>query len=56
MRAPRPIPPLTPRPCPAPAPPPPLQFKGGPYKGCFHVPRAVLLCERALTRALERKQ
>ena len=29
------------------------RFKGGPYKGCFHVPRALLLCERALTRVLE---
>jgi N-acylglucosamine 2-epimerase len=28
------------------------RFKGGPYKGCFHVPRAVLFCERALTAAL----
>ncbi len=24
------------------------RFKGGPYKGCFHVPRALLLCSRRL--------
>ncbi|MEM0961931.1 MAG: AGE family epimerase/isomerase [Bacteroidota bacterium] len=24
------------------------RFKGGPYKGCFHVPRALLLCVRRL--------
>jgi N-acylglucosamine 2-epimerase len=24
------------------------RFKGGPYKGCFHVPRALWLCERLL--------
>ncbi|QDV06756.1 Cellobiose 2-epimerase [Planctomycetes bacterium Poly30] len=24
------------------------RFKGGPYKGCFHVPRALMLCERLL--------
>ncbi len=24
------------------------RFKGGPYKGCFHVPRALLLCLNAL--------
>lgn len=28
------------------------RFKGGPYKGAFHVPRALLYCERALTAAL----
>ncbi|ERN42055.1 N-acyl-D-glucosamine 2-epimerase [Rubidibacter lacunae KORDI 51-2] len=28
------------------------RFKGGPYKGCFHVPRALLLCWRLL-QALE---
>ena len=26
-------------------------FKGGPYQGFFHVPRAVLLAEQALARA-----
>lgn len=25
------------------------RFKGGPYKGCFHVPRALWLCRRLLT-------
>ena len=25
-------------------------FKGGPYKGCFHVPRALLKCEAILER------
>ena len=25
-------------------------FKGGPYKGCFHVPRALLKCELILER------
>ncbi len=24
------------------------RFKGGPYKGCFHVPRSLLLCSRRL--------
>jgi N-acylglucosamine 2-epimerase len=24
------------------------RFKGGPYKGCFHVPRALWLCWRLL--------
>jgi N-acylglucosamine 2-epimerase len=28
-------------------------FKGGPYKGCFHVPRAVLFSLRALEKARE---
>ena len=26
------------------------RFKGGPYKGCFHVPRSLWLCERLLTK------
>jgi N-acylglucosamine 2-epimerase len=26
------------------------RFKGGPYKGCFHVPRALWLCARLLAR------
>jgi N-acylglucosamine 2-epimerase len=30
-------------------------FKGGPYKGCFHVPRALLFVEQALTRVLQEK-
>lgn len=29
-----------------------MRFKGGPYKGCFHVPRALFLCERELQRIL----
>ena len=28
------------------------RFKGGPYKGCFHVPRALLYVDRALSAAL----
>lgn len=28
------------------------RFKGGPYKGCFHVPRALLFVEEALAAAL----
>lgn len=24
------------------------RFKGGPYKGCFHVPRALFLCSQML--------
>lgn len=28
------------------------RFKGGPYKGCFHVPRALFLVEDVLNRAL----
>ena len=31
------------------------RFKGGPYKGCFHVPRALLYAEQALLEALERE-
>jgi N-acylglucosamine 2-epimerase len=27
------------------------RFKGGPYKGCFHVPRSLWLCERLLSKA-----
>ena len=23
-----------------------MTFKGGPYKGCFHVPRALLMCQQ----------
>lgn len=26
------------------------RFKGGPYKGCFHVPRALWLCWRLLQK------
>ena len=26
------------------------RFKGGPYKGCFHVPRALLLCVQSLEK------
>jgi N-acylglucosamine 2-epimerase len=29
------------------------RFKGGPYKGCFHVPRALLYAELALAEALQ---
>jgi len=32
------------------------QFKGGPYKGCFHVPRALFLCEQNLVTALKKLQ
>ncbi len=28
------------------------RFKGGPYKGCFHVPRALMLADQWLSRAL----
>ena len=27
-----------------------MNFKGGPYKGCFHVPRALMICEKILTQ------
>mgnify|MGYP002051962310 FL=1 len=27
------------------------RFKAGPYKGCFHVPRALWMCERLLGAA-----
>jgi len=30
------------------------RFKGGPYKGAFHVPRALLKVDAALTAALSR--
>ncbi len=29
------------------------RFKGGPYKGCFHVPRALFLCESMLRSFVE---
>ncbi|XP_069739046.1 N-acylglucosamine 2-epimerase [Phaenicophaeus curvirostris] len=32
-----------------------LSLKGGPYKGCFHVPRALMMCEEMLGRILERE-
>ncbi|XP_078064936.1 N-acylglucosamine 2-epimerase-like [Mustelus asterias] len=28
-------------------------FKGGPYKGCFHLPRCLYLCEKILDQLLE---
>ncbi|MEN9224756.1 MAG: AGE family epimerase/isomerase [Thermostichus sp. HHBFW_bins_43] len=31
------------------------RFKGGPYKGCFHVPRALMLADRWLSRALDQQ-
>lgn len=30
-------------------------FKGGPYKGCFHVPRSLFMCIRLLEDALARQ-
>jgi N-acylglucosamine 2-epimerase len=27
------------------------RFKGGPYKGCFHVPRCLLMCYQLLEEA-----
>ena len=29
-----------------------MDFKGGPFKGCFHVPRALMLCESILNQML----
>ena len=29
-----------------------MDFKGGPYKGCFHLPRALMLCENILHQLL----
>ena len=26
------------------------RFKGGPYKGCFHVPRSLFMCSRLLAQ------
>jgi len=31
-------------------------FKGGPYKGCFHVPRALFVCTSLLREAAERHE
>jgi N-acylglucosamine 2-epimerase len=28
------------------------RFKGGPYKGCFHVPRSLFMCENLLAKAI----
>ncbi|KAM4695675.1 N-acylglucosamine 2-epimerase [Rhinophrynus dorsalis] len=30
-----------------------LSIKGGPFKGCFHVPRSLYMCEEILSRLLE---
>ncbi|KAM9324214.1 N-acylglucosamine 2-epimerase [Gastrophryne carolinensis] len=30
-----------------------LTIKGGPFKGCFHIPRCLYMCEEILTRLLE---
>jgi hypothetical protein len=30
------------------------RFKGGAYKGCFHVPRALLLVDLALEEAISK--
>ncbi|XP_061187726.1 N-acylglucosamine 2-epimerase-like [Saccostrea echinata] len=32
-----------------------LDFKGGPWKGCFHVPRCLMMCEKMLEELLENK-
>ena len=31
-----------------------MDFKGGPYKGCFHVPRALMVCEEIIKQLLSR--
>lgn len=33
-----------------------LTFKGGPFKGCFHVPRCLYMCEKLLDSLLEELQ
>ncbi|XP_076132713.1 N-acylglucosamine 2-epimerase [Alosa pseudoharengus] len=33
-----------------------LDFKGGPFKGFFHVPRCLYMCERLLDSLLEKRQ
>ncbi|KAL4217883.1 hypothetical protein ACF0H5_022622 [Mactra antiquata] len=33
-----------------------MNFKGGPWKGCFHVPRALLMCKQMLGNLLNKKQ
>lgn len=30
-----------------------MNFKGGPFKGCFHVPRCLMMCERMLNQILD---
>ena len=30
-----------------------MDFKGGPFKGCFHVPRALMICENMLKDLLK---
>ena len=30
-----------------------IKAKGGAWKGCFHVPRALLMCEQMLSKLLE---
>ena len=31
-----------------------MDFKGGPYKGCFHVPRALMICEKIIKEILNK--
>ncbi|KAH3740178.1 hypothetical protein DPMN_046875 [Dreissena polymorpha] len=31
-----------------------MRFKGGPWKGCFHVPRSLLYCKQMLSELLKR--
>lgn len=32
-----------------------MDFKGGPWKGCFHVPRYLMMCEQMLKELLDKK-
>ena len=31
-----------------------MDFKGGPYKGCFHLPRALMICENILKEMINK--
>ena len=33
-----------------------MTFKGGPYKGCFHVPRALSMCELMLSQIMNESE
>ncbi|KAG8554369.1 hypothetical protein GDO81_003774 [Engystomops pustulosus] len=33
-----------------------LSIKGGPFKGCFHVPRCLYMCEEILTKLIEEEE
>ena len=33
-----------------------MDLKGGPFKGCYHVPRTLMICEKLMKTYLKQKQ